>query len=115
MAIRTGSTVLGADGTLDVSWSGLLNGDSGTPVGLPRDYWKTTIQVVGTFGAGGTVLVEGNNDGVTWSTLKDVNNVAISITDNSIFRLEGIPKQVRARVSAGDGTSNLAVFMHGVI
>lgn len=116
MSIRSDTYIIDAVGGLNIVWGpGLLNGDTGAFVSIGRDYWKLTVQAVGTFGAGGTVVLEGSNDGVTTSTLKDVNNASISMTDNTIQRLEGIPGFIRPRVSAGDGTTNLAIYIHGVI
>lgn len=115
MAVRIDSYVIDEIGLVNIKWPGLLNADTGLPVTVTSKFWKLTLQVSGTFGAGGTVLLEGSNDGTNYSTLKDVGGTAISITDTSIARLEGIPQYIRPRVSAGDGTTNLSAFIHGVI
>lgn len=115
MAQRSDTYIIDANGGLDVVWAGLLNGDNGAPVTIARDYWKLTAQAVGTFGAAGSVTLQGSNDGVTFSALKDVLGTTIAMTDNTIARLEGMPRYIRAFVTAGDGTTNLSVFLHGVI
>lgn len=115
MSIRNDTYIIDANGSVDIAWAGLLNGDSGSLVTIGRDYWKFTMQVVGTFGAGGTILLEGSNDGTNFTTVKDVNNAAVSVIDTSMIRVEGIPRYLRPRASAGDGTTNLSVLLHGVI
>ena len=42
-----------------ITWSGLLNGDDGTPLYLGTDYADRSVQVLGTLGTGGTVQIEG--------------------------------------------------------
>ena len=44
-----------------ITWSTLANGDSGKPF-VSAMFADKTAQVTGTFGAGGTVLIEGTND-----------------------------------------------------
>ncbi len=89
-----------------VSWTGLLNGDDGEPVQLGA-YSDRSVQFVGTFGAGGTIVFEGSNDGTNYVTLTDPQGSAIS---KGAASLEGIvepTRYVRPRVTAGDGTTNL--------
>lgn len=115
MAQRTGSYILNEIGLVDLRWTGLLNTDTGNGMTIQAGFWKATIQVAGTFGAAGAVVLEGSNDGATYSTLKDPQGTAISMTDNTIFRVEGIPQFVRPRVSAGDGTTSLTVSVHATV
>lgn len=114
MAVRTGSFIIDETGGLNIVWAGLLNADTGLPVMVPAQYWKVTAQATGTFGAGGTALLEGSNNNVDWSTLKDVGGADISITTTVLARLEGLPKFLRPRVSAGDGTTAIVVSLRGV-
>ena len=93
-----------------VKWAGLLNGDTGAPCGYHGSGDKS-IQITGTFGAGGTMVLEGTLDkdpaSATWFILSDLHTLAISKTAN---HLEGIAEAViwlRPRVTAGDGTTNL--------
>jgi len=53
-----------------VTWSGLLNGDTGTPLEEP-DFGDRTVQIGGTFGAGGSVTLQGSNDGTNWVAVTD--------------------------------------------
>jgi hypothetical protein len=67
-------------------WSGLATGDTGLPQSAPSLPDKS-VQVSGTFGAGTTVL-EGSNDGTTYTTLTDPGGAALS------FTAAGGPKQI---------------------
>ena len=88
----------------------LGNGDDGTPVEAPH-YPDKTVQVYGTFGAGGTLLIEGTTAtaaaGATWATLNDPNGNALSITAAKIEAVLENVWLIRPRVSAGDGTTSL--------
>src|SRR5262245_43896425 len=44
-----------------VVWTGLLNGDTGAPVCLP-EFPDKTVQISGTFGASGSITMQGSND-----------------------------------------------------
>ena len=88
-------------------WTGLANGESGdTPVAdiLSGD---RVVQVTGTFGAGGTIILEGSVDGTNWFQLRDPSSTLISFTAaGGKAVLEAVPF-VRPRVTAGDGTTSL--------
>lgn len=94
------------DGTQIVTWSGLLNGDDGAPVELPS-HNDRSIQVVGTFGVGGTAILEGSNDGTNYFNLSTPASVAISFTAPGLRGVLELPRYVRPRVTAGDGTTAL--------
>ncbi len=70
-----------------------------------------TVQVVGTFGSGGTVVIEGSNDGVTYTTLKDVHGTALSITAAYIGQLGSAPRYIRPRCTAGTGSIAIVVTL----
>ena len=90
------------------TWASLANGDDGTPFEFV-DWADRTFQVTGTFGAGGTLVIEGSNDGANWSTLSDTNGVAMSYTAAVVKAISEAPRFVRPRASAGDGTTALVV------
>lgn len=100
------------DGTscLALSWPTLANGDDGTPVEKP-DYTDRSAQVVGTFGAAGTVVIEGSNDGTNYATLNDAQGNPISLTAAAIKQIVELTRYVRPRVTGGDGTTSLTVTM----
>ncbi len=116
MAVKPTTYVITELGTLDITWANLTQTglDTGTPVTPLNNYWKFSVQAMGTFGAAGAVVLEGSNDGVNYATLNDVAGAAISLTTTAFARLEAVPKFMRPRITAGDGTTNLTVAMHGV-
>jgi hypothetical protein len=93
-----------------VQWTPLANGDSGAPYGM-TGFADRSAQISGTFGTGGTVLIEGSNDGTNYVTLSDPQGVAISKLAAGIFEISQIVKFIRPRVSAGDGTTSLSVTL----
>lgn len=93
-----------------LSWTGLLNGDDGTPVEMPGSADRS-IQFLGTFGAGGTIVLEGSNDGTNYATLTDPQGNAISKTAAAIEAVLELTRFVRPRVTAGDGTTDLQAHL----
>ncbi|CAB4165266.1 hypothetical protein UFOVP821_32 [uncultured Caudovirales phage] len=98
------------DGVQLVTWSGLLNGDDGAPVELPT-HADRSVQVTGTFGASGNVNIEGSNDGTNYATLSTPASVALAITAAGIKAVLELPRYIRPRVTAGDGTTALVVTL----
>src|SRR3990167_10846643 len=79
------------------TWSGLLNGDTGTPVEF-SNYSQRTIQVNGTFGAAGSVRVEGSNDDeVTWEILTDEAAAALVFTASGIGNVAEMVEKIRPK------------------
>jgi len=115
MAVRVGTF----DNTLSetntarlVTWTGLTftTTDSGDPVQWV-DFADRCVQVTGTFGTGGSVSLEGSNTGNTneFIVLSDPQGNALTITAARIEQVLELPRYVRPRVTAGDGTTNLTV------
>ena len=90
------------------TWSGLLNGDTGAAVEMP-EYGDRTFQVTGTFGTGGTVVLQGSNDGSNWASITDPQGNAISKTAAAIETAMETPRYIRPNVTAGDGSTDLVV------
>jgi hypothetical protein len=82
----------------------------GDPVEMPG-HSDRSVQVVGTFGSGGTVDIEGSNDGSTWAILTDPQGNALSFTAAGLEAVAELTRYIRPNVSAGDGTSDLDVHM----
>jgi hypothetical protein len=99
-----------------VTWSGLLNTDTGEGIAL-QTYMDRTVQLKGTTGTGGAVTMEGSNDGgTTWGALTDPQgNSLVLDAVGEIEAISELPEMIRPRVSAGDGSTNLTVtvFMRG--
>lgn len=68
-----------------------------------------TFQVNGTFGVGGTLLVQGSNDGTNWYTLTDQANNPVSFSAAGLKTVRDQPLYIRPFVNAGDGTTSLTV------
>lgn len=89
-----------------VTWPAIANGVQGDGVAGP---WTTAFFTVsGTFGSGGSVVMQGSNDGVNWFALS-----AAALTSAGSFSALGAaehPKFIRPSVTAGDGTTALTVI-----
>jgi hypothetical protein len=86
----------------------MLNADTCQPVAtLGFDTIAATVS--GTFGAGGSVALEGSIDNVTFSPLVNSLGVAIAITAAGIVFAHPAcaVRYARLRVTAGDGTTSL--------
>lgn len=93
------------------TWSSLLNGNDGSVLNAPQLNDKT-VTVNGTFGAGGSITIEGNNDnGSTWDTMHDVNGNVLTFTANGTKAIAENAAYIRPHVTAGDGTTSLSVVI----
>ena len=93
-----------------ITWTGLLNGDDGSPVEMPGSSDRS-IQFTGTFGVGGTIVLEGSNDGTNYVSLTDPQGNAISKTAAGIEAVMELTRYIRPRVTAGDGTTSLVATL----
>lgn len=93
-----------------ITWTGLLNGDTGAPTDWV-DFADRCLQVTGTFGAGGSVTIQGSNDGTNWSALSDPQGNALTFTSSKLEQALELPRYVRPSVTAGDGTTSLEVTL----
>lgn len=109
------TTVVGTDKQYQLdhrirTWTPLtMTNADGAPIAYPG--FATSVQVTGNFGAGGTVLIEGSNDGTNYVTLTDLAAAALSITAAGIKTIRENVAYIRPRVSAGDGTTSLTVTL----
>lgn len=97
-----------ADG-FKVVWATMLNTDVGLPVDRFAGFADKSIQVEGTFGAGGSVAAEGSNDGTNYRALTDPQGTTIAITAAGIKAITEAVMNFRPHVTAGDGTTSLTV------
>lgn len=98
------------------AWKWLLlttTNSDGSPVNLNR-MSDRCVTVSGTFGSGGTLVIEGSNDGTNYYTLNDLQGNALSFTSAKIEGISELPTYIRPRVTAGDGTTSLNVYMNCV-
>lgn len=70
-----------------------------------------SIQVTGTFGAGGSLRWEGSNDGTNYYALTNPQGDALNITAAKVDAITEITAYARPRVTAGDGTTSLTVTL----
>ena len=65
------------------------------------------VQLNGTWGVGGTVVIEGSNNGTVWITLNTAQGTAASFTADALKQIVEVPRYARARVTGGDGTTSI--------
>lgn len=95
------------------TWAALANGDSGSWLSA-ADLSDKSLHVYGTFGTGGTLIMEGsNNEGVSAVSLNDSRGEgnALSFTAENLVTILENPERIRPRVTAGDGTTSLTVVV----
>lgn len=96
-----------------VLWAAMANGDSGAILNMSGSSDRS-VHVYGTFGAGGTVVIEGSNEDpgstpANYITLHDPSGSALSFTAAGIKTISEITANLRPRVTAGDGTTAIIV------
>jgi len=92
------------------TWTPLTTTNTdGAPVGFAGN--AATIQANGTFGVGGTVVLQGSNDGALWTTLTDLGGAAISFTAAGLKSVREAPPFMRPFVTGGDGTTSLTLII----
>ena len=65
------------------------------------------------FGAGGSLTIQGSNDGGTnWATLTDPVGNNLTFTTSGLRQVTELPAMLRPIVTAGDGTTALKVYMN---
>lgn len=70
-----------------------------------------SVQVGGTFG-GATVALQGSNDGVTYTTLKDLSGAAMSFTSAGYAEFSSGAAFIKPLVSGGTGDSINVIVTH---
>jgi hypothetical protein len=91
------------------SWT-LVNGEAGAAQ-EELSSGDRCFQVTGTFGTGGTVIIEGSVDGTNWFQLRDPSSTLLSFTAAGLKAvLEAVP-YIRPRVTGGDGTTSLVCLI----
>lgn len=110
MATRVFTNARVTSETSRTTWSGLLNGDDGTPYSKYQAD-KASVQVTGTFGAAGNVAIEGSLDGSIFAILNDPDGSPLNFTAAGINEIREEVSLLRPRVTAGDGTTSLVVTM----
>lgn len=84
-----------------VTWT-LTDGDATGDPAMWVEYADRNIQMTGTFN-GGTVTIEGSNDGTNWSPLSDAQGNSLNFTSGKIEQILEVTKYTRPRITAGTG------------
>ncbi len=95
------------------TWTGLLNGDDGDLKSIPGAA-DMTVQVFGTFGAGGTIILEGSceeDPASNFFQMRDQGDNVISFEVADGESVGPIAAFIRPRVTAGDGTTDLTMIL----
>lgn len=95
-----------------VTWAALANGEAGDAIGADLAPWSDrSVQVSGTFGASGSLVWEGSNDGTNWYQLNSPQGSALTWNSAAIKQVLESALYMRPRVAAGDGTTSLAIVV----
>lgn len=93
-----------------VTWTGMENGDTGQPYTRPP--WSDrSVQVAGTFGAGGNCRITGSNDGTNFVALTDPQGNSLDMSAGKLEQISEACAEVRPEITAGDGSTSLTVTM----
>lgn len=90
----------------------LANGETGDAVsGVNQS--DRSVQVKGTFGAGGSVTLQGSLDlaATTFATLVDQSDNNLTFTSAKIESVQQLTDWIRPTVTAGDGTTALTITL----
>jgi hypothetical protein len=107
--VPTGQEV---EGVTLVKWAGMQNTDTGAPFMFVHQNDRT-VHVFGTFGTGGTVLIEGSLEvaPTVYATLNDPQGNALSFAAARIESVLENVTNIRPRVSVGDANTLLDVYL----
>jgi hypothetical protein len=106
--ISNTNAATGSSSAFIATWSPLANGDDGTPVRFSQ-YADKSVQVSGIFGVGGSLRLEGSNNGTDYAVLTDPQGNPLDFTSAKVKAVTEATLWVRPRVTGGDGTTNLTV------
>src|SRR5690242_6657670 len=101
------------DGIAEARWL-VAAGETGDRCSLGQYSAPKTLQLDGTFG-GGSIQIQGSNDGVTWHPLSIVDLVSgayvllTGLTVSNFAQLIENPRWIRPTVIGGDGTTAINV------
>jgi len=99
------------DSIISVTWESITTSNAdGNWVQIP-DYPDKTVQIVGNFGTGGTLDIEGSNDGVNASTLTDTRGNTVSRTAAYLGMIAENPRYIRPKLSSGTGAVDLDIIV----
>lgn len=92
------------------TWPAMALGDDGQPIEL-ANFADRSVQVIGEFGVGGSVRIEGSINGTDYAVLTDPQGNNLDITTAKIEAITELVRWIRPVVTAGDGSTSLTVTM----
>ena len=101
--------------TFAYQWTTMANGDDGEPISHMGKADRS-VQVNGTFGVGGSIRIQGSNmaspaTDADWFDLTDASDNPLVFTTAKGETILQLTRWVRADVTAGDGTTDLDVYL----
>ena len=118
MAVKNPTVSQPAKGVINLKWV-LANGDTGAWFSCQQNTDRS-VHAFGTFGAGGSVQVEGSNDPAGTNAANPTNSFIlhdVTQTTTAVFTSAGAKQLleatawIRPNCTAGDGTTALTVEM----
>jgi hypothetical protein len=94
--------------SISANWIGLAQNETGTELFF-SEYGDRSVQVVGNFSGGATLVWEGSNNGTDYTVLRDPFGNAVSLTTAGLVAVTEATLYARPRVSGGDGGAALDV------
>lgn len=95
------------------TWVGLLNGDDGAPISIPGAA-DMTVQVFGTFGTGGVIILQGSceeSPPSNYFQMRDQGDNLISFIVADGESVGPIAAFIRPRVTEGDANTDLTMIL----
>lgn len=101
-------TIQELTGAVVAAWEPLAAGDTGSAFGPSADTAVIScVQMTGTFG--GTVTLEGSNDGSNWAPLKNMQGDDIAMTGAGLVDFTTAARFIRP--NAGTGVTSVTVTL----
>lgn len=116
MAVRSYEVIenpWSASGITLVKWEGLALNDTGEPYICPH-YADKSVQLIGEIGAAGACTIQGSNmkdSPITYATLNDPQGNELVMQALKIETILENTYVVRPAITAGDGDTDLDVYM----
>ena len=92
------------------TWEAMANGDVGQAIEL-ANFADRSVQVIGTFGVGGTVRIEGSLNGTDYAPLTDPQGNNLDINSAKIEAIAELVRYIRPRVTSGDVSTSITVII----
>jgi hypothetical protein len=96
-----------------ITWENFTAADDVGEHLITAHYSDKTVTVFGNFGSGGSMKMEGSNDGVNWFDMTDPQGNALTFTAAKMEMLQENPLYVRPKMTAGTSV-DIDVILCGV-